>query len=186
VAVFGSVIDAEHITAHWDDLLRLATSIRTGTTTSSVILKKLSAYPRQNGLAKALREVGRMERTLFTLDWIKNPDLRRRAHLGLISWSPARTISPAALPIIALAPTRRIFLPLKKGIPLARKKREQRRVDARMAGRQGRAPERRLARPLRPQPTDAYADAGRPDRGGRPRNGILLTRAVTPNPRTPP
>jgi TnpA family transposase len=25
----------------------------------------------------------RDERTLFTLDWIKNPDLRRRAHLGL-------------------------------------------------------------------------------------------------------
>ena len=79
----GGVIDTEHITAHWDQLLRLATSIRTGTTTSSAMLKKLSAYPRQNGLAKALREVGRIERTLFTLDWIKNPDLRRRAHLGL-------------------------------------------------------------------------------------------------------
>ena len=81
--IVGGVIDIEHITAHWDELLRLATSIRTGTTTSSAILKKLSAYPRQNGLAKALREVGRIERTLFTLDWIKNPDLRRRAHLGL-------------------------------------------------------------------------------------------------------
>ena len=52
-------------------------------TATSAILKKLSAYPRQNGLAKALREIGRIERTLFTLDWIKNPDLRRRAHLGL-------------------------------------------------------------------------------------------------------
>ena len=79
----GGVIDTEHIAAHWDQLLRLATSIRTGTTTSSAMLKKLSAYPRQNGLAKALREMGRIERTLFTLDWIKNPDLRRRAHLGL-------------------------------------------------------------------------------------------------------
>ena len=69
----GGVIDTEHITAHWDQLLRLATSIRTGTTTSSAMLKKLSAYPRQNGLAKALREIGRIERTLFTLDWIKNP-----------------------------------------------------------------------------------------------------------------
>jgi TnpA family transposase len=47
------------------------------------MLKKLSAYPRQNGLAKALREVGQIERTLFTLDWIKNPALRRRAQLGL-------------------------------------------------------------------------------------------------------
>ena len=36
------------------------------------MLKKLSAYPRQNGLAKALREIGRIERALFTLDWIKN------------------------------------------------------------------------------------------------------------------
>jgi len=71
--IVGGVIDIEHVTAHWDELLRLATSIRTGTTTSSAILKKLSAYPRQNGLAKALREVGRIERTLFTLDWIKNP-----------------------------------------------------------------------------------------------------------------
>ena len=69
----GGVIDTEHITAHWDQLLRLATSIRTGTTTSSAMLKKLSAYPRQNGLAKALREIGRIERTLFTLDWIGEP-----------------------------------------------------------------------------------------------------------------
>jgi len=69
----GGLIHTEHIAAHWYRLLRLAASIRTGTTTSSAILKKLSAYPRQNGLAKALREIGRIERTLFTLDWIKNP-----------------------------------------------------------------------------------------------------------------
>ena len=37
-----------------------------------------AAYPRQNGLAVALREVGRVERTLFTLDWLQSPDLRRR------------------------------------------------------------------------------------------------------------
>ena len=47
------------------------------------MLKKLSAYPRQNGLAVALRELGRIERSLFTLDWLKNVDLRRRANAGL-------------------------------------------------------------------------------------------------------
>ena len=31
-------------------------SIKTGTVTASVILRKLAAYPRQNGLALALRE----------------------------------------------------------------------------------------------------------------------------------
>jgi Tn3 transposase DDE domain len=30
-------------------------------------------YPRQNALAKALREIGRLERTLFTLGWISDP-----------------------------------------------------------------------------------------------------------------
>ena len=47
------------------------------------MLKKLAAYPRQNGLAKALRELGRLERTLFTLDWLEDPALRRRSHGGL-------------------------------------------------------------------------------------------------------
>ena len=38
----------------------------------------VSAYPRQNGLALALREIGRIERTLFMLDWFELPALRRR------------------------------------------------------------------------------------------------------------
>src|SRR5271166_5390307 len=33
--------------------------------------------------AKALREIGRLERTLFTLDWISDPGLRRRTNAGL-------------------------------------------------------------------------------------------------------
>ena len=34
------------------------------------ILRQLASYPRQNGVAAALRELGRLERTLFTLDWV--------------------------------------------------------------------------------------------------------------------
>ena len=79
----GGFADTRYITAHWDEILRLATSIRSGSATASAMLKKLSAYPRQNGLAVALRELGRIERSLFTLDWLKNVDLRRRANAGL-------------------------------------------------------------------------------------------------------
>src|SRR5260370_20196827 len=68
---------------NWCDLLRLALSIKTGTVTASVILRKLAAYPRQNGLALALRELGKLERTLFTLQWLQDPELRRRSHVGL-------------------------------------------------------------------------------------------------------
>lgn len=47
------------------------------------MLRKLGAYPRQNSLAFALREVGRIERTLFVLDWLQGFELRRRIHVGL-------------------------------------------------------------------------------------------------------
>jgi TnpA family transposase len=46
-------------------------------------MRRLAAYPKQNTLAKALREIGRLERTLFTLHWISDPGLRRRSNAGL-------------------------------------------------------------------------------------------------------
>jgi TnpA family transposase len=64
-------------------VLRLADSIRQGTVTASLMLRKLGSYPRQNGLAVALRELGQIERTLFTLEWLQNTELRRRVHVGL-------------------------------------------------------------------------------------------------------
>jgi TnpA family transposase len=47
------------------------------------MLRKLGSYPRQNNLALALRELGRIERTLFTIDWLEQPELRRRVLSGL-------------------------------------------------------------------------------------------------------
>jgi TnpA family transposase len=71
------------IREHWDELRRLTVSIKAGTVTASLILSKLAAYPRQNGLALALRELGRVQRTLFTLEWLRDPELRRRVLVGL-------------------------------------------------------------------------------------------------------
>jgi len=81
--LIGGTINRKHIRSHWEEILRLAASIRQGTVTASLMLRKLGSYPRQNGLAVALREIGRMERTLFTLDWLQNAELRRRVHAGL-------------------------------------------------------------------------------------------------------
>lgn len=58
-------LNLKEIETHWNEVLRLATSIKQGTVTASLMLKKLASYPKQNGLAKALREIGRIERTLF-------------------------------------------------------------------------------------------------------------------------
>jgi TnpA family transposase len=76
-------INVKHIRTHWDEVLRLAASIKQGTVTASLMLRKLGSYPRQNGLAVALRELGRIERTLFTLEWLQNVELRRRVQIGL-------------------------------------------------------------------------------------------------------
>jgi TnpA family transposase len=81
--LIGDAIQFKQIQTHWDELLRLAASIKQGTVTASLMLRKLGSYSRQNGLALALRELGRIERTLFTLDWIQNPELRRRVQVGL-------------------------------------------------------------------------------------------------------
>ena len=81
--LIGGTINLKAIRMHWNEILRLATSIKQGTVTASLMLRKLGSYPRQNGLAVALRELGRIERTLFILSWLQSVDLRRRVHAGL-------------------------------------------------------------------------------------------------------
>lgn len=61
-SLIGGSINLKHIRAHWNEVLRLALSIKQGTVTASLMIKKLASYPRQNGLAIALRELGRIER----------------------------------------------------------------------------------------------------------------------------
>ena len=82
-AVFGGVVNRAAIEENWDEVLRLAASIRAGTVPPSVILKKLAAFPRQNALHRALREMGRLERAIFTCDWLLDPELRRRSNGNL-------------------------------------------------------------------------------------------------------
>ena len=82
-SLVAGAINVRAISDQWFELLRLAMSIKTGTVTASVILRKLAAYPRQNSLALALRELGKLERTFFTLQWLQDPELRRRSHVGL-------------------------------------------------------------------------------------------------------
>jgi TnpA family transposase len=63
---------------NYDDVLRLAHSIRKGTVSASLIMGKLGSYARQNSLATALREMGRIEKTIFILDYISSETLRRK------------------------------------------------------------------------------------------------------------
>jgi TnpA family transposase len=92
--LIGGTLNIKLIQTHWDDILRLAMSIKQGTVSASLVLTKLGSYPRQNGLALALRELGRIERTLFILDWLQSIELRQRVQAGLNKgdFRPLRTL----------------------------------------------------------------------------------------------
>jgi TnpA family transposase len=74
----GVPINTSLIMEYWDDLLHLAASIQTRTVAPSTILKRLAASRNPSQLARALRELGRLERTLFMIEWYSDPALRRR------------------------------------------------------------------------------------------------------------
>lgn len=57
----GGTVRTKQIASHWDEILRLAASVKQGTVTASLILSKLASYPRRNGLAWALKEIGKIE-----------------------------------------------------------------------------------------------------------------------------
>lgn len=81
--LLGKRIRVDIIREHWDDVIRLVASLKAGHVAPSVMLRKLAAYERQNQVDIALQEIGKIERTLFMLDWLENPALRRRCQAGL-------------------------------------------------------------------------------------------------------
>ena len=74
-ALMGRPVNEGVVLEHWSDVLRLAAGIKTLSLKPSSMLRKLGAYRQQNRLHLALGEIGRIERSLFMLDWIENPQL---------------------------------------------------------------------------------------------------------------
>jgi len=81
--LIGGKIREPVVTSNWPDILRSAATMVAGAMPPSQLLRKFAAYPRQHELAVALREIGRVERTLFIIDWLLDADMQRRAQIGL-------------------------------------------------------------------------------------------------------
>ena len=82
-AILRGQINTKVIKENYEDVLRLAHSIREGTVSASLIMGKLGSYSRQNSLATALREMGRLEKTIFILNYISDESIRRKIQRGL-------------------------------------------------------------------------------------------------------
>lgn len=71
-------INTKLILSRWDDLLRVAGSLKLGWVPSSLLVGKLQSFPRQNTLTKALQEYGRLIKTIFILRYLESEEYRRR------------------------------------------------------------------------------------------------------------
>ncbi|WIX76715.1 Tn3 family transposase [Amycolatopsis carbonis] len=71
-------LNTDLIAEHYDDLLRLAGSLKFGHATASLLVGKLSASGRQNALAAALKEYGALRRTIYAARYLADPTYRRK------------------------------------------------------------------------------------------------------------
>jgi len=81
--IIGRRAKVNVIREHWSEVLHLVVSLHAGTVLPPAMLKRLAAFQRQNQLDLALQELGRIERTLFMLDWLESPQLRQHCQSGL-------------------------------------------------------------------------------------------------------
>ncbi len=81
--LIGGKVREKLIAPNWPDILRSVATMTAGVIPPSQLLRKFASYPRQHDLAVALREIGRIERTLFIIDWVLDADMQRRAQVGL-------------------------------------------------------------------------------------------------------
>jgi len=76
-------IRRERILCRWDDLLRVAGSLKRGWVTASLLISRLQSYRRQNALTRALLEYGRLVKTIFILRYLESEQFRRRINTQL-------------------------------------------------------------------------------------------------------
>jgi TnpA family transposase len=76
-------INVKLILEYWDDILRVAASLKMGWVTASLLIRKLQAFPRQHKLTQALQEYGRLVKTIFIAHYLDSPAFRRRILIQL-------------------------------------------------------------------------------------------------------
>jgi len=71
-------INIRIIEQHWDDVLRIAGSLKLGTIRASELIRSLLKSERPSSLTQAIIEIGRINKTIYLLNYIDNEEYRRR------------------------------------------------------------------------------------------------------------
>ena len=67
----------------WDNIQRIMVSLALKTTTQSIIIRKLSSHKRKNKTQRALWEYDHIFNSLYLLDYLDRPELRRNVQYAL-------------------------------------------------------------------------------------------------------
>ncbi len=76
-------INQNLIKENWDDVLRVAGSLKLGTVNVTELLRALQGNGHPSTLAKAIAELGRIAKSLYLLNYIDDPTYRRRILIQL-------------------------------------------------------------------------------------------------------
>lgn len=78
VIKIGSPINTGIIEAQWDTILKMVASIKLKHVTASSLLRRLNSYSQKHPVYQALKELGKVLRTLFLLKYMDDSSLRKR------------------------------------------------------------------------------------------------------------
>jgi TnpA family transposase len=76
-------VKTDLVARHWDDLLRLAGSLKQGMIAASEVMRLLQSGTRPSSLARAVAELGRIVKTVFLLAYLDDSHYRRRVLTAL-------------------------------------------------------------------------------------------------------
>lgn len=81
---FTGQVNPAYLKHHFDELMKVAASIKSGCVTASLLISKLQSYPRQNNLMYVLQAYGQLVKTIFILKYLLSMPLRRKINTQLI------------------------------------------------------------------------------------------------------
>lgn len=77
-ALASNCVSTGRMEHHWDDMLRMAGSLKLGTIQASELIRSLFKSERPSSLALAIMEAGRINKTVYLLNFVSDEGYRRR------------------------------------------------------------------------------------------------------------
>jgi len=76
-------IQTSRVEAYWPQIMAMIAATKSGQISAEYVVSTLSAAPGRNGIVAAMTELGRIERSIFMLEWMLSVDLRHRVQMSL-------------------------------------------------------------------------------------------------------